>query len=212
MATVNGDADEVVLHRVLTAPNVISFARLLLVPVFLWLYVIGSVLPAMIILTVVGTSDFVDGFVARATGQVSVLGKLLDPLADRIVIVAVLVAYSIKGTVPWWLSSVIVARDVIIMVAFAVFEKRGLPRLPVNRTGKRATAALFAGMGVISISVVLKVSGVAGLKSDAGAVRIAGLILLGAGAVLYWAAGFLYAREIRQLLKAKPGPDGSNRA
>jgi cardiolipin synthase len=212
MASANGDAEEVVLHRVLTAPNAISFARLLLVPVFLWLYVIGRVLPAMVVLTIVGTSDFVDGFVARATGQVSVLGKLLDPLADRIVIVAVLVAYSIKGTVPWWLSSVIVARDVIIVVAFAVFEKRGLPRLPVNRTGKRATAALFAGMGVISISVVLKVSGVAGLKSDAGAVRIAGLILLGAGAVLYWAAGFLYAREIRQLLKAKPGPDGSNRA
>jgi cardiolipin synthase len=210
MASANGDAEEVVLHRVLTAPNAISFARLLLLPVFLWLYVIGRVLPAMIVLTVVGTSDFVDGFVARATGQVSVLGKLLDPLADRIVIVAVLVAYSIKATVPWWLSSVIVARDVIIVVAFAVFEKRGLPRLAVNRTGKRATAALFAGMGVISVSVVMKVSGVASLKSAASGTRAAGLVMLGAGAVLYWAAGFLYAREIRRLLKAKPG-NGSNR-
>jgi cardiolipin synthase len=211
MASANGDAEEVVLHRVLTAPNVISFARLLLVPVFLWLYLIGRVLPATIILVVVGTSDFVDGFVARATGQVSVLGKLLDPLADRIVIVAVLVAYGIKGTVPWWLSSVIVARDVIIVVAFAVFEKRGLPRLPVNRTGKRATAALFTGMGTISVSVVMKVSGVAGLKSAADAVRIAGLVLLGAGAVLYWAAGFLYAREIRRLLEVNQG-NGSNRS
>jgi cardiolipin synthase (CMP-forming) len=211
MASVNGDPEEVVLHRILTAPNVISFARLLLVPVFLWLYIAGSVLPAMIILTVVGTSDFVDGFVARATGQVSVLGKLLDPLADRVVIIAVLVAYTIKGTVPWWLSSVIVARDVIIMVAFAVFEKQGLPRLAVNRTGKRATAALFTGMGAISISVVMKVSGVAALKSGASAIRMVGLVLLGAGAVLYWAAGFLYAREIRRLLaakKAKAGDDG----
>jgi cardiolipin synthase len=212
MASANGDAEEVVLHRVLTAPNAISFARLLLLPVFLWLYVIGRVLPAMIVLAVVGTSDFVDGFVARATGQVSVLGKLLDPLADRVVIIAVLVAYSIKGTVPWWLSSVIVARDVIIMVAFAVFEKRGLPRLPVNRTGKRATAALFTGMGVISISVVLKVSGVASLKSAASGTRAAGLVMLGAGAVLYWAAGFLYAQEIRRLLNAQPGRDGSNPA
>src|SRR5256885_12538361 len=100
MASVNGDPEEVVLPRILPAPNVISFARLLLVPVFLLLYVAGSVLPAMIVLVVVGTSDFVDGFVARATGQVSVLGKLLDPLADRIVIIAVLVAYSIEGTVP----------------------------------------------------------------------------------------------------------------
>jgi len=96
-----------------------------------------------------------------------------------------------------------VARDVIIMVAFAVFEKRGLPRLAVNRTGKRATAALFGGMGIVSISVVMKVSGVAGMKADAAGVRTAGLVLLGAGAVLYWAAGFLYAREIRRLLRAK---------
>src|SRR6266853_724592 len=188
MAGARGDDEEVVLNRVLTAPNLISFVRLL--------YVAGRVLPAMIVLGVVGTSDFVDGFVARATGQVSVLGKLLDPLADRIVIIAVLVAYSIKGTVPGWLSSVIIARDVIIMVAFAVFEKRGLPRLPVNRTGKRATAALFTGMGVISISVVMKVSGVTGL------------VLLGVGAVLYWAAGFLYAKEIRRLLNAKAGDGG----
>src|SRR5260370_18531886 len=163
MAGASGDDEEVVLNRVLTAPNLISFVRLLLVPIFLLLYVAGRALPAMIVLGVVGTSDFVDGFVARATGQVSVLGKLLDPLADRIVIIAVLVAYSIKGTVPWWLSSVIIARDVIIMVAFAFFENRGLPRLPVNRTRKRATAALFTGMGGISISVGMKVSGVRGL-------------------------------------------------
>src|SRR5215467_247316 len=200
MASVSGDGDEVVLNRVLTAPNVISFVRLLLVPVFLLLYVAGRVLPAMIVLGVVGTSDFVDGYVARATGQVSVLGKLLDPLADRIVIIAVLLAYSIKRNVPWWLSSIIVGRDVVIMVAFAVFEKRGLPRLPVNRTGKRATAALFLGMGFISLSVVLNVSGVAGLKSSANDARIVGLVLLGLGAVLYWAAGFLYAKEIRRLL------------
>ncbi|HYR63204.1 MAG TPA: CDP-alcohol phosphatidyltransferase family protein [Actinomycetota bacterium] len=203
MANVNEGAAEVVSNRVLTAPNAISFARLLLCPVFLWLYLIGHVLPAMILLIVVGVSDFVDGFVARATGQVSVLGKLLDPLSDRFVIIAVLVAFGAKGTVPWWLVAVIVARDVIIMVAFAVFEKRGLPRLAVNRTGKRATAALFGGMGIVSISVVMKVSGVAGMKADAAGVRTAGLVLLGAGAVLYWAAGFLYAREIRRLLRAK---------
>src|SRR2546421_10265397 len=155
MASVNGDPEEVVLHRILTAPNVISFARLLLVPLFLWLYIAGSVLPAMIILTVVGTSDFVDGFVARATGQVSVLGKLLDPLADRVVIIAVLVAYSIKGTVPWWLSSVIVARDVIIMVAFAVFERRGVPRVARTRPRERGTAGRCSGGGGISSTAAL---------------------------------------------------------
>jgi cardiolipin synthase len=200
MAGVNEGAAEVVSTRVLTVPNLISFARLLLVPVFLWAYLIGAVLPAMILLTVVGTSDWVDGFVARRTGQVSVLGKLLDPLADRVVIVAVLVAFGAKGTVPWWLVGVIVARDLIVVVGFAVLERRGLPRLAVNRTGKRATASLFTGMGLVSISVGRRVSGVAGLRADAAGVRLAGLVLLGLGAVLYWAAGFLYAREIRRLL------------
>jgi cardiolipin synthase len=200
MAGVNEGAAEVVSTRVLTVPNLISFARLLLVPVFLWAYLIGAVLPAMILLTVVGTSDWVDGFVARRTGQVSVLGKLLDPLADRVVIVAVLVAFGAKGTVPWWLVGVIVARDLIVMVGFAVLERRGMPRLAVNRTGKRATASLFTGMGLVSISVAMRVSGVPGLRADAAGVRLSGLVLLGLGAVLYWAAGFLYAREIRRLL------------
>jgi cardiolipin synthase len=200
MAGVNEGAAEVVSTRVLTVPNLISFARLLLVPVFLWAYLIGAVLPAMILLAVVGTSDWVDGFVARRTGQVSVLGKLLDPLADRVVIVAVLVAFGAKGTVPWWLVGVIVARDLIVVVGFAVLERRGMPRLAVNRTGKRATASLFTGMGLVSISVAMRVSGVAGLRADAAGVRLAGLVLLGLGAVLYWAAGFLYAKEIRRLL------------
>lgn len=208
MAGVNDGAAEVVLNRVLTVPNAISFARLLLVPVFLWLYLAGSVLPAMIVLAVVGTSDWVDGFVARATGQVSVLGKLLDPLADRVVIVAVLVAYGAKGTVPWWLVGVIVARDVLIMASFAALERRGIPRLAVNRTGKRATASLFTGMGLVSVSVVMHVSGIATLRSDASGVRLAGLVLLGLGAVLYWAAAALYAREARVLLRPKPAGSG----
>ncbi len=208
MAGVNDGAAEVVLNRVLTVPNAISFARLLLVPVFLWLYLARSVLPAMIVLAVVGTSDWVDGFVARATGQVSVLGKLLDPLADRVVIVAVLVAYGAKGTVPWWLVGVIVARDVLIMASFAVLERRGIPRLAVNRTGKRATASLFSGMGLVSVSVVMHVSGVATLRSAASGVRLAGLVLLGLGAVLYWAAAALYAREARVLLRPKPAGSG----
>lgn len=208
MAGVNEGAPEVVLNRVLTIPNAISFARLLLVPIFLWLYLVGRVLPAMIMLGVIGTSDWVDGFVARATGQVSVLGKLLDPLADRVVIVAVLVAYGAKGTVPWWLVGVIVARDLIIMASFAVLERRGVPRLPVNRTGKRATASLFSGMGLVSASVVMRVSGVATLRSDASGVRLAGLVVIGLGAVLYWAAAALYAMQARAAMRPKSAGSG----
>ena len=193
-------SEEAVSTRILTIPNLISFARLCLLPVFLWAYLNEHYVAGVVILIVVGISDFLDGFVARATGQVSALGKLLDPLADRLVIIAVLVAFGAKNTVPWILVAVIVGRDLIIMVAFAVLERRGLPRLPVNRTGKRATAAIFTGFGFAAASVVLKVSSSATLRGDAAVFRDIGLAFLVIGAVLYWAAGGLYATEMRRQL------------
>lgn len=197
-------SEEAVSTAVLTIPNLISFARLLLLPVFLWVYLTGHYLAGVVILGVVGVSDFLDGFVARATGQVSVLGKLLDPLADRLVIIAVLVAFGAKDTVPWLLVGVIVARDLIVMIAFAALERKGLPRLPVNKTGKRATASLFTGFAIAALSVLFKVSHVAGLRSDASGVRDVALAFLILGALLYWVAGGLYAAEMRRQLAARP--------
>jgi cardiolipin synthase len=201
------NSEEAVSTRIFTIPNLISFARLCLLPFFLWAYLSGHYLGGVVILVIVGTSDFLDGFVARATGQVSVLGKLLDPLADRLVIVSVLVAFGVKGTVPWVLVGVIVGRDLIVMIAFAILERRGLPRLAVNRTGKRATASLFTGFGIAALSVLMKVSHTASLRSDAGGVRDVGLAFLILGAVLYWVAGGLYAVETRrQLALRAQGP------
>ncbi|HLI56431.1 MAG TPA: CDP-alcohol phosphatidyltransferase family protein [Actinomycetota bacterium] len=197
-------SEEAVSTAVLTIPNLISFARLLLLPVFLWVYLTGHYLAGVVILGVVGVSDFLDGFVARATGQVSVLGKLLDPLADRLVIIAVLIAFGAKDTVPWLLVGVIVARDLIVMIAFAALERKGLPRLPVNKTGKRATASLFTGFAIAALSVLFKVSHVAGLRSDASGVRDVALAFLILGALLYWVAGGLYAAEMRRQLAARP--------
>ncbi len=196
--------EEPVSTAILTIPNLISFARLLLLPVFLWVYLSGHYLAGVVILVVVGVSDFLDGFIARATGQVSVLGKLLDPLADRLVIIAVLVAFGAKDTVPWLLVIFIVARDAIVMIAFAALEKKGLPRLPVNKTGKRATASLFTGFGIAALSVLFKVSHVAQLRSDASWIRDVALAFLILGAVLYWVAGGLYAAAIRKQLAARP--------
>jgi len=201
---VSEGSEEAVSTAVLTIPNLISFARLLLLPVFLWVYLTGHYLAGVVILGVVGVSDFLDGFVARATGQVSVLGKLLDPLADRLVIIAVLIAFGAKDTVPWLLVGVIVARDLIVMIAFAALERKGLPRLPVNKTGKRATASLFTGFAIAALSVLFKVSHVAGLRSDASGVRDVALAFLILGALLYWVAGGLYAAEMRRQLAARP--------
>lgn len=201
---VSEGSEEAVSTAIWTIPNLISFARLCLLPVFLWVYLSGHYLAGVVILVVVGVSDFLDGFIARATGQVSVLGKLLDPLADRLVIISVLVAFGVKDTVPWLLVIFIVARDAIVMVAFAALERKGLPRLPVNKTGKRATASLFTGFGFAALSVLFKVSHAAGLRGDASGVRDVGLAFLILGAILYWVAGGLYAAEMRRQLAARP--------
>ncbi|HVL52207.1 MAG TPA: CDP-alcohol phosphatidyltransferase family protein, partial [Actinomycetota bacterium] len=85
--------EEVVLNRVLTVPNMISTARMLLIPVFAWAFLTGDKDAfALGLLVVIGCTDWVDGYVARKTGQVSKLGKLLDPVADRVAIVVVLLA------------------------------------------------------------------------------------------------------------------------
>lgn len=205
-ANIPGDTGEVVSNRILTIPNLISFARLAMLPVFLVVYVSGHFLAATILLIVVGTTDFLDGFLARALNQVSVLGKLLDPLADRLVIISALLAFGIKHVLPWWVVGLVVARDVIIIVAFGILEKRGMPRLPVNQTGKRATAALFVGFGFVAGGVLFKVSGVAFIHARATLCRDIGLAGVAVGTVLYYAAGVLYAKEVRRHLAAHPAP------
>ena len=95
------DDDEVVLDRIVTVPNLISATRIALIPVFAWVFLSGSKdgTCALILLIVIGCSDWVDGYVARKTGQVSKLGKLLDPVADRMAIVIVLLALTFRA---WW--------------------------------------------------------------------------------------------------------------
>ena len=101
--------------RVLTVPNLLSLLRLLGVPVFLWL-ILGpqADLAAVLLLAVSGATDYLDGEIARRWNQMSRLGQLLDPLADRLYIFATLLGLGIRGIVPWWLLGLIVARDVVL--------------------------------------------------------------------------------------------------
>jgi cardiolipin synthase len=132
--------------------------------------------------------------VARRTGQVSELGKVLDPISDRIAIVAVMLAITYRGRIPWWLTGAILGRELLIAVAFALLEARGVPRIPVNRVGKLATGAIFSGLGFIVISLVAE--GKVGEN-----IRLAALVILVIGAVLYWVATAMYFIELRKRLK-----------
>jgi len=189
-------SDEVVLDRIVTVPNLISAARIALIPVFGWAFLTGSRDTfALILLIVIGCSDWVDGYVARKTGQVSKLGKLLDPVADRIAIVIVLIALTFRGVVDEPVAAALLSRDLIVSIVFPILESKGFPRLAVNQTGKWATALIFFGMGFAAGSVLeTPVQTSSGVLSQ---------ILLIAGAVLYWTAGVFYVREIRKLIAAR---------
>ena len=132
------------LDRVWTLPNVISFARIVLVGVFCWLLFGPDVrIPATLVLMFVGVTDFLDGYLARRFDQVSTLGKVLDPLADRVVLVTGVLSIAVYGAVPPWLAAVVLGRELIVSVAVVVLAALGARRIDVIWVGKAGTFGLL---------------------------------------------------------------------
>jgi cardiolipin synthase len=137
--------------RVLTLPNALSFLRIALIPVFVWLIVDPDTTQAgLLLFGAVAATDWVDGFTARRLGQVSELGKILDPTADRLAIAAGLIALAIRGAFPWWAAGLILVRDALILGAGAVLLVRRHARIDVRYLGKIATFSLMVAIGFIS--------------------------------------------------------------
>jgi cardiolipin synthase (CMP-forming) len=179
--------------RWLTVPNVLSGLRLATVPVFVWLFVVGHTNVAVIIYGCAAWTDFFDGLIARRLGQVSELGKFLDPLADRIFILALALMLVVRGTLVWWLAVIVIARDVLVLAVYPTIGRRGLGKIPVNFTGKSATAFLLFGLTWLAVSATS--------VSWHRAAHEIGFGLVLAGAALYWAATYLYAREVAARLR-----------
>ncbi len=132
---------------IFTIPNVISATRIAAVPWFLWL-LLGADDPAFAgwVLVVIGSTDWVDGFLARRLNQVSELGKMLDPVADRLAIVAALVGGWIAGVVPWWVALALLTREVAVGLMTLYLATRTSRRLEVRYLGKIATWAVYGGV------------------------------------------------------------------
>jgi CDP-diacylglycerol--glycerol-3-phosphate 3-phosphatidyltransferase len=130
--------------RVWTLPNALSVLRLLGVPLFLWL-LLGPEADgwALVVLMVSGFTDWLDGKLARWLDQSSRLGALLDPAADRLYIVATLIALALREIVPVWLVAILVGRELVLGVALLVLRRYGYPPLQVHYLGKAATLLLL---------------------------------------------------------------------
>lgn len=168
-------------------PNLLSFLRLALVPVFLSLIIQGQDGLALLVLVISSITDFLDGLIARTFGQVSRLGQLLDPAADRLFIFAALIGLAVRDVIPWWLFVVIVARDAMLIILGVVLANHGFGPLPVHHLGKVATLCLFYALPILMVGQAFpELDVVAGPVGWAFAVW---------GAFLYWWAGVIYAAE-----------------
>ena len=141
--------------KVLTWPNVLSGLRLLLVPVFLWLILIDQNILAFAVLAFSSFTDWLDGFLARKLNQMSRLGQLLDPAADRLFIFASLIGLALTEKVPWWLVVAVVGRDMLLFFTLPFLAQVGYGPLPVNYTGKAGTFALLYAFPLLLLPEVL---------------------------------------------------------
>ncbi|WP_061962107.1 CDP-alcohol phosphatidyltransferase family protein [Demequina flava] len=168
-----------------TLPNVISFIRILLIGVFGALFFAAQDGWAIVVLVAAGFSDFLDGFLARRWNQVTRLGRLLDPAADRLLTIVVVLGLAVRDIIPWWLVIILLVRDVMVGTALLYGKLRRTRSPQVSYVGKAATFCLY---------IFLPLAYVAYDRWDGiHAVAIGGAVF---AAILYWISGLGYVRDI----------------
>ncbi len=189
---------EVTSSRVVTLPNVLSLARLLGVPLFLWLILVPKADGlAVLLLVVAGATDYLDGYLARKWNQITRVGQLLDPVADRLYILATLIGLLVRDIIPLWLVLLLVSRDVIMAIVLALLKRVGITGLPVHFIGKAATFNLLYAFPLLLLGD--------GTGVWAEIARIFGWAFVIWGTALYWWAAVLYLEQARRIWASRRG-------
>lgn len=181
--------------RVLTIPNVISIARIWMVPVFAWLVFTRQDLTAVVVLVIAGASDWLDGILARRLNQMSILGQMIDPVADRLFIFVTLVGLAFRGFVPWWMVGIIVMRELVLVACHLLLANRGIGPLQVHMAGKAATFALMYAFPLLLLGSLPGAWGYLAL--------VVGWAAALWGVALYWVSAWVYVRQTAGALEAK---------
>ncbi|MEX2422770.1 MAG: CDP-alcohol phosphatidyltransferase family protein [Acidimicrobiia bacterium] len=182
--------------QIWTVPNAVSFVRLAAIPYF-WFVLLAQdrVGLAALLIFLIGTTDWIDGWLARRLGQESEFGAMLDPLADRLMIGSALVAGLIAGVVPVVIGVGLLLREVAVAVGAAYLAARGGGTLKVRYLGKTATFLLYGAIPSFYLHAADIVA-----WAFAPAAWIAGAL----GLFLYWWVAVDYARDIRRALQSSP--------
>lgn len=185
---------------IFTIPNVIILLRICSIPLIAYLVANRHLIISLVVLLISALSDGVDGIIARRFNQVSKLGQILDPVADRLLILCSILALSIANILPWWLLVLVGVRDVLLGILTLVLAQHDYGPLPVHFAGKTGTAVLMLAIPAL-------------IFADVGHTpffRIFHLVALGAviwGVALYWLAGLIYAYQGIGLLRADSDHD-----
>jgi cardiolipin synthase (CMP-forming) len=172
-------------RRVLTVPNAITLVRLACLPLYLYLlFGRDNKAAAAVLLGALGATDWIDGYVARRFDQVSAVGKVLDPVADRVLFFVGVGGIIVAGAAPAWFCWAVIAREVAVSVAVLTLAALGAKRIDVTWVGKAGTFCLMvafpfflAGSSTVSIASVFTVL--------AWLVGVPGLVLSYYAAILY---------------------------
>jgi cardiolipin synthase (CMP-forming) len=188
-----GDSD-----RILTIPNLVSFARIVGVGFFWWV-LLGAdrIALAAWLVFIIGWTDWVDGYLARKLGQVSKLGKALDPVADRLMIASAVIGGLIVDVVPTWIGVPLLVREILMAAVTLILAAKGKGTLEVRYAGKLATFLLYGSIPAFYLAAgdVL-----------AGLMRPVAWVTGVAGVALYWYVGLLYLGDAAKALTAVESP------
>jgi cardiolipin synthase (CMP-forming) len=188
-----GEAEEPGLGRILTVPNAITLVRLACIPLFVWLlFGAHRQTAAAVLLGALGATDWVDGFVARRYHQVSNLGKVLDPVADRVLVVTAVVAIVVHGAVPVWFAAATLAREVVVSGAVLLLASLGARRIDVLWVGKAGTFALMFSYPAFLLGY--------GTADWQGPIRVIAWVTGVIGLTLAWIAAGSYVPVARRAL------------
>ncbi|MFJ5861516.1 CDP-alcohol phosphatidyltransferase family protein [Pseudarthrobacter sp. NPDC092439] len=185
---------------VFTIPNLLTVVRFMGVPLFIWLVLARQEYAAgVIVLAIMASTDWIDGYIARRFDQASKLGRVLDPIADRLAMIAVAVTLVIAGVVHWlYLAALVIPDAVLLVLSLSLFH--GHPDLPVSVMGKVRTGLLLLGMPLLVLSRLdTPVSGPA---------YVAAWVVLGLGLVGHWVAAYNYFRAMLRKGGLQPTNDG----
>jgi cardiolipin synthase len=177
-------------------PNLLTAARIVLAPMFLWLYLAGDTDGALLTFAAAALTDVLDGLAARLLHQETRLGALLDAAADKLLLACALIGLAVRGELPWWLAAVVVIRDLLLSAGTALLAATRHPvTIHPTRVGKYATASLVVTV-VVALALAWRGPGARSPWLDA-----LGLL----AAVLVVASAVQYALAFRALWRLGGG-------